>query len=71
MTAVMKFEGERPNLGDYIEVTENKTVRKWPHSDNMSRVIGFRVPELKSSPLKDNEILVRLVGGIIGDGQID
>lgn len=71
MTTVMKFEGEKPELDDYIEVTGDETVRKWPRSDDMSKVVGIRILELKSEPLEDNEILVRLIGGIPGDGLVE
>lgn len=62
---VMKFEGDKPQLGNYLEVTGNDTVRKVTDGDG-SNIIGFRAPTAKHTYLPDDEILVQLINVVPG-----
>lgn len=61
----MKFEGDKPDLNDYIKVTERGTACKWQSPEDVSLVIGVRVPDSKKHALKDDEILVGLTSTVI------
>ena len=56
---IMKFEGDKPNVDDYVVIIDNKTVRKW-ELEEMSLIIGVRVPTARGYSLQDDEILIQL-----------
>ena len=55
----MKYEGNKPDINDYVEYIDNKTVCKWKLGE-MSMVIGVRVPTITGYNLLDDEILIQL-----------
>ena len=61
----MKFEGDKPDLNDYIKVTSKGLACKWQSPEDMSHVIGVRIPDSKKHALKDDEILVGLTSTVI------
>lgn len=61
----MRFEGDKPDLNDYIKVTSKGLACKWQSPEDMSQVIGVRLPDSKRHALKNDEILVGLTNTVI------
>jgi len=58
---VIKFKGDKPDLGKYVKITEDGCVRGLNIDDDMSMTIGYRVPEKNGEVLADDEIFIRLM----------
>ena len=64
---IRKFEGDKPDIDDYVVATDNGAVRKYALNDDNSTIIGIRAPTAKRAYIPDDELLIQLVGPIDTD----
>jgi len=60
--SVLRFEGNKPHMGEYVIATTNRGVRSWNTSYDKSEIIGYRIPEHNNVELADDEILILVTG---------